>query len=338
MSYPIGIDTIHLRPTERLGHTVYCSNDALRRILTAHGERFEDALSLDLIFNTNDGPVPWGDRGRVTDMGHAEFLEHGVDKRPPKPSPFTDPEQVWAFDAVREYGLPDANELVACYEKHYQESRRAFSNQVFTGGYYKTIVSGAIEAFGWERLLEAAADQDRFERVLDSIFRLSLHHYQAWAKTSIEVFISHDDMVWTEGAFIAPAFYRRVIFPRYAALWAELKRAGKKVLFCSDGDYGEFVDDIAEAGADGFIFEPMTALDPIVAKYGKTHVIVGSKLDCRTLTFGSRDEIRAEIDATVALARECPGFFFAVGNHIPSNVPLDNALFYLDYLKKAWAR
>jgi hypothetical protein len=29
---------------------------------------------------------------------------------------------------------------------------------------------------------------------------------------------------------------------------------------------------------------------------------------------------------------------FAVGNHIPSNVPVENALFYFDYLRRHWQR
>ena len=43
-------------------------------------------------------------------------------------------------------------------------------------------------------------------------------------------------------------------------------------------------------------------------------------------------------DQTLKLATKCPGFMFAVGNHIPSNVPVENAMFYFDYLKKHWAR
>jgi len=339
VSYRIGLDTIHLRPGPRLAHTEYCSNDRLREALRkTTGMPLEDAWETDLLWSTNDGPVPWAERGRVTDMGHAEFLEGGVDKRAAQPSPFTDPEQVLAFDAVQEYGLPEFDGLVSYYERHYRESQRANPNQVFTGGYYKTIVSGAIDAFGWEMLLMAAADQDGFERVLDSIFRLSMHHFKAWAKTSVEVFICHDDMVWTEGPFIDPAFYRRVIFPRYKELWHGLRQAGKKVLYCSDGNWTMFLDDIADAGADGFIFEPLVSLDEVAARYGHTHAIIGSKVDCRTLTFGSTAEIQAEIDATLELAFACPGFMFAVGNHIPSNVPVENALFYFDYLKAHWGR
>ncbi len=339
MSYRIGIDTIFLRPTPRLGHTEYCSNDRLRAAVEAEsGRRLEDAWDFDLVWNTHDGPVPWSERGRVTDMGHAEFLEGGIDRREAKPSPFRTLQEVLAFDAVAEYGLLDFDDLVTFYEKHYRDGQRQYPEQVFTGGYYKTIVSGAIETFGWEWLLMAAADQEAFERILDSIFRLSLHHYRAWARTSIEVFICHDDMVWTQGAFMDPAFYRRVIFPRYAALWKPLKDAGKKVLFCSDGDWSMFLADIADAGADGFIFEPMVPLEHVVRDFGRTHVIVGSAVDCRTLTFADTDAIRAQVDATIALARDCPGFIAAVGNHIPSNVPVENALFYFEYLRAHWLR
>jgi hypothetical protein len=339
MSYQIGLDTIFLRPTPRLGHIEYCDHGPLVRAVERNGKgNFNTQWELDFLWNTQNGPVDWARAGRVTDMGHAEFMEGGVDRREPRVCPFKRPEEVLEFDAVKEYGLPNLDKLVLEYEDNYQTGQKGNPEQVFPGGYYRTIVSGAIETFGWEMLLLAAADQDGFERVLDSFFRLSLRHYEAWAKTSIKVFICHDDMVWTQGPFMHPDFYRRVIFPRYRKLWSVLKAAGKKVLYCSDGNWSQFVDDIAAAGADGFIFEPMMALDPIVAKYGRTHVIAGSKVDCRTLTFETRKEIRAEIDATLPLAFQCPGFMFAIGNHIPANIPLENALFYLDYLKQHWQR
>ena len=342
MSYQIGVDTINLRPTPRLAHTEYCSNDPLIRAVTQapenRGKPFNDAWDFDFIWNSNDGPVGWGERGRVTDMGHAEFLEGGVDKRQPKQSPFKSPDEVLAFDAVKEYGLPDFSELVAYYEKTYQKGQADNPNQVFPGGYYKTVVSGAIEAFGWEMLLLGAAQKDKFERVLDSIFQLTLHHLKAWAKTSIKAFVSHDDMVWSQGPFMHPDFYRRVIFPRYKALWKVLKGAGIKVLFCSDANWTVFIDDIAAAGADGFIFEPMTDLTQVVDRYAGTHVIASSFVDCRTLTFGKKADIKQEIDATLRLAWKCPGFMFAVGNHIPSNVPVENALFYLHHLASNWGR
>lgn len=346
MSYEIGMDTIRLKPSERLGHTEYCSNYALARAVTgldpatdgSAWREFQDAWQYDFCWWVDDGPLQWGKRGRATDMGHAEFLEGGVDRRDAVACPFKTVEDVYAFDAVEEYGLPDMDELVSHYEKVQRRTQEANPNQVCPGGYYKTIVSGAIEAFGWEMLLAAAADWERFDKVLEGIFQLSLHNFRAWAKTSCPVFLCHDDMVWTQGAFMHPDFYRRAIFPRYKKLWDVIHEAGKTVLFCSDGDFTQFVDDIAAAGADGFIFEPLTSLDYVVEKYGKTHSIFGSKVDCRTLTFGTPEQIKHEIDETLKIAKDCPGFFHAVGNHIPSNVPVDNGLYYFEYLSANWGR
>ena len=345
MSYQIGWDTLHLRMTERPAHIEYTIHyELMERVAGVPKDhpdfdrRFREAWQMDLCWVTDDGEPPWKDRGRVTDMGHAVFLADGSDRRDTISCPFRSVEEVLAFDAVKEYGLPNFGELVAYYENVHQAGRARLPDVVVPGGYYKTVVSGAIEAFGWYRLLEAAAYPKEFDRVLEGIFQLSLHHYKAWAKTSIEFFICHDDMVWSQGAFMRPDFYRRSIFPRYRKLWSVLKEAGKKVLFCSDAQWTEFMDDVAAAGADGFIFEPMTSFEYAVEKFGKTHVIIGSKVDCRTLTFGSREQIRAEIDDSLRIAHRCPGWVFAVGNHIAPNVPVDNALFYFDYLSAQWKR
>jgi hypothetical protein len=346
MSYRIGMDILRLKGAERPAHTEYCDSDSLIRAVTgrdpledpAAQTAFRDAWQYDFIWSSNDGPVPWHRRGRTTSMGHAEFMAGGRDKNADIHCPFTDVEEVWEFDAVDEYGLPDFEELVAYYEGAYQSMQRGNPEQVCPGGYYKTIVSGAIEAFGWDMLLTAAADQDCFERVLDSFFRLTLHHFRAWAATSIEAFMCHDDMVWSQGPFMHPAFYRRAIFPRYKELWKVLKDAGKIVLYTSDGDFTVFLDDIVAAGADGLCFEPMVDLATVVEKFGKSHVVMGSGVDCRTMTFGTKDDIRREIDESLALARDCPGFMFAVGNHIPDNVPVANGLFYFDYLSSHWDR
>ena len=345
MSYKIGMDTLNLKNTSRLAHTGFLSCPAVVRAVTGldpkgSGEadlKMETAWNFDIRWMTHDGQ-PWNERGRVTDMGHAEFLEGGADKREPVVCPFKSEEEVWNFDAVKEYKLPDFGELVKRYNEHYHYWQDKQPEVIATGGYYKTLMSGAIETFGWDMLLAAASDLKKFQKVLDSFFELSLHYFKAWAKTDIKCFITHDDMVWTSGPFIHPDFYREVIFPYYKKLWKVLHDEGKIMLYCSDGNYNEFIDDIAEAGADGFIFEPCVNIDYIAEKYGKTKVIMGSKVDCRTLTFGKKEEIKYEIDETLKIAKKCPGFIFAVGNHIPSNVSVENALYYYEHLSKNWGR
>jgi uroporphyrinogen-III decarboxylase len=98
-------------------------------------------------------------------------------------------------------------------------------------------------------------------------------------------------------------------------------------MFTSDGNFDKFIDDIAQTGVHGFVFEPLTSLEYIVEKYGQTHVVIGNA-DTRILLSGARAQIRAEVERCLALGRNCPGFFMAVGNHIPPNTPVENALYY----------
>ena len=206
-------------------------------------------------------------------------------------------------------------------------------------GYYKTIMSGAIASFGWDMLLEAAADQRKFERVLDSFFRLTLHHMQAWAKTTTPVFIQHDDMVWDGRAVSASRLLSASDLSSLCGVVEGAARGREEgAVLAPMGALRCSWMISCRPGADGLIFEPLTDLDVVVKRYGKTHCIVGSKVDCRTLTFGRKEQIAAEVDATLKVAMDCPGFICAVGNHIPSNVPVENALFYLDYLRARWKR
>ncbi len=312
MSYEIGWDALHLRWTPRVARTEYNDNWEIVRHFTGKDPRshpearaeFNDAVHLDFLWCTDDGPTEWGAVGRVTDMGHAAYVEDASDYRLPRPSPFADPLDVFAFDAVAECGVPPAERLVSYYEHWYAGAQQGV-DRVVPGGRYKTLISGAIQAFGWEMLLAAAGeDPMRFgEQVLGSFFELSLRHYRAWARTSIQVFMCHDDMVWTQGPFMNPEFYRQYIFPRYRQLLAPLREAGKRILFTSDGTYDMLLAELAEAGVDGFCFEPTNDLARLVRDYGTSHALIGGA-DCRTLTFGATQDIERELTQVFATAAD----------------------------------
>jgi len=341
VSADVALDNINLRQSSRWGHTEYSLE--YHRPYLARRTGLEpgdpdllpaayDRFGFDFLWNTHDGLIDWAKTGRVTDMGHAVYAADGSDRRSPAASPFQTAEEVWAFDAVGEYGLPEFDEQVAAYESLIREARKARPNQLITGGYYRTIVSGAIAAFGWEMLLLAAADPKKMESVLDGFFRRTLFHMRAWAETSAEVIIQHDDFVWSGGPFMHPDFYRKAIIPRYAELWKPLHAAGKKVLFCSDGTFTEFCRDLAEAGADGFIFEPSNDFAWMAERFGDSKCLVGSCVDCRDLTLGHWEKVRADIHRTFDILQKCRGAIIAVGNHLPPNIPEEMLDCYFDDL------
>ncbi len=287
---------------------------------------FMQAWKYDFFWNTliSDGEFgAWR-----TDMGHAEYAAGGVDRRDTIFTPYQSPEEVLRFDPWEKLGPKDPAELKRRFEENYRLSCAYHPDGVNMSGVYVTLVSGMIGLFGWDLLLTAAGlDPAGFGALCNRYATWIQQYFDALGAADIPVVMVHDDMVWSSGAIFRPAFYRQFIFPNYKKYLAPLLESGKKVMFTSDGDYTRFIDDIAACGFSGFVMEPMTDLAYTVEKYGQTHVIFGNA-DTRILLSGTKEQIRAEVERCMNLGRKCPGFFMAVGNHIPPNTPVENALYY----------
>ncbi len=299
------------------------SPPGLRRRAT---RQFVEEWNYDLFWATDLGGAEFGDL--KTDMGHAEYAVGGSDRRAPGRSPFQSPEDVLSFDPEEAYGRRRHDDVVASFEERYRARCQDFPNCVNMTGIYTTCISGLIDIFGWEMLLLAAGtDPAGFGELANRYGRWIQRYFEALADADVPVVMVHDDIVWTSGPFIHPGWYRRYVFPNYRRCFAALVDSGQRILFTSDGDYTQFIDDIAGCGVHGFVMEPTTDMAYVAERYGGTHVLVGNA-DTGVLLSGSRAAIRAEVERCMALGKDCPGFFMAVGNHIPANTPVDACLYY----------
>ncbi len=342
MSYEDGWAAIQLQKPARIPRTEYSveSHWELLKVVTGlpvavdSPPELKDRASLafirawnyDFMWSTLIGRDDFGDV--YTDMGHAEYAAGGVDRRDTIFSPFKTVDEVLDFDPWERLGPRDQGELTRRFEAHYQRNCARVSDAVNMTGIYTTLISGFIDLFGWDWLLLAlGTDPDRFGKLCGRYAGWMQQYFDALAAARVPVVMIHDDIVWSAGPFMRPAWYRKFIFPHYKHYFAPLLESGKRIMFCSDGNFTPFVDDIAAAGVHGFAFEPLTDLEYVAGKYGQTHVIVGNA-DTRALLMGPKEAIRAEVERCMNIGRDCPGFFLAVGNHIPANTPVENCLYY----------
>ncbi len=304
------------------------SSDSDEAIRQRAQRAFRQAWKFDLIWSTLIKREDMG--AKRSYMGHAEYLEDGSDFDTALVTAFTDPEEALDFDPRESYGPIDRRATTRRFEEHYRANREQAPDAVNMTGVYVSCVSGLIEVFGWEMLLLAAGvDGERFGRLTERYADWSLQFFEALAEADVPVVMMHDDIVWSSGPFIRPEWYREHVFPAYKRLLRPLLDSGKKVLFTSDGDYTMFVDDIAAVGVHGFVLEPLTDLEYLAERYGETHAIIGNA-DTRILLRGVKTEIKAEVERCMSIGKRCPGFFMAVGNHIPYNTPVESALYYND--------
>jgi hypothetical protein len=96
----------------------------------------------------------------------------------------------------------------------------------------------------------------------------------------------------------------------------------------------QFAEDIVQAGADGLIFEPCNDFGWMSERFGGSCCLVGSHVDCRDLTFGKWDKVRADMDRTIAAARKHGAVIFTTGNHLPGNIPEETMEKYITYFRE----
>ncbi|MCL2461195.1 MAG: uroporphyrinogen decarboxylase family protein [Defluviitaleaceae bacterium] len=348
MSYADGWAAINLEMPERIPRTEYSaefhwpliskvtgipvngqSDAALRAKASA---AFIKAWNYGFIWSILIHNQVFGDK--CTKMGHADYMEGGVDFDNQVRQLYDDPEEALKFDPWELYGARDEKTLIRDFNNDYMARCGQNPDAVNMTGVYVTCMSGLIEVFGWEILLSMAGLEPKaFGDLTNRYVSWIAQYFEALAKCAAPVVMIHDDIVWTSGAFFHPEWYRNFLFPAYRKLFAPLIQSGKKIMYTSDGNYTEFIDDIADCGIHGFVMEPTTDMAYIAENYGKTHVIIGNA-DTRALKLGKKEDIYAEVKRCVDIGKKCPGYFMAVGNHIPPDTPVENALYYNEAYEK----
>ena len=352
MSYQDGWAAINLQMPKRVPRTEYSADRhwelvkavtdidvgplASQELQDKASKAFRKAWGYDFYWDTLIYNDEFGDLR--TDMGHAEYAAGGIDRRDIIHCPFSEPEEVLCFDPWEAYGKKEQTGIIRRFEERYRSICRTYPQELPTTGIYITLISGLLEIFGWDMMLLACGmSPERFGEMANRYASWIQQYFDALAKTDVRVVMVHDDIVWSSGAFIHPDWYRKYVFPNYKKFLSPLIDSGKRIAFTSDGNFTEFIDDIAECGVHGFCMEPMTDMAYIAEKYGQTHFFVGNA-DTRILLSGTKRKIRSEVERCMAIGRDCPGFFMAVGNHIPANTPVENALYYNEVYKQLSGR
>lgn len=279
--------------------------------------------------------------GRYNKLGHAIYAQtqDGTsDFDQTTLHPFQDPEDVYRFDPLEEYGQFDRKELIRELETDYENQKRLYGDTVCMGGVYVTLFSGLIDMFGWDMLLTSMAyEPSRFIKVLERYVLWVSQFYEAYAESSVPVIMSHDDLCWTSGPVTSPQWYRQYIFPHLKRLWRPILDSGKHLIFTSDGDWTTFFADIVDCGAHMVVMEPCCDMEYFAQSYGNEVGFVGNA-DTRILLLGDKEDIYAEVRRCIEIGKRYPGYILSVGNHIPQNTPVESALHYDDAYRRYSSR
>ena len=181
--------------------------------------------------------------------------------------------------------------------------------------HYGTLVTRATIEFGWEPFLTAAVlGAERFGAICSRFAEASLAVAAGWAQTDgVELVIIHDDIAATRGPILSPEWYRRWVFPWYQRIFDAIHARGRKVLYLSDGNYLEVLDDLLALGPDGLYIES-TSMDPaVLMRRAGPDMIYLLKSNSRHIDHGTPDDVRRELIRLRDLHRDFPGILMYRG-------------------------
>jgi len=193
-------------------------------------------------------------------------------------------------------------------------------------GFHATYGIMGLEIFS-EAIYDAT---DEIMRLLEAKNKEAVQYARAAAEERLcPLFFIGDDIAYKGRLMFSPSFLRKTFIPMLKNMCGVLHKYEVKVIFHSDGNVMEILEDMIEAGIDGLNpIEPLAGMDIAYLKkryYGKL-ILVGN-VDCsQVLPLGSTQEV---IDATKKCIRDASpggGHFIGSSSEITPSTPLENII------------
>ena len=147
------------------------------------------------------------------------------------------------------------------------------------------------------------------------------------------LFFVGEDIALKGRLLFSPRYLRSSLIPALRRVCEPLVSAGVKVIYHSDGNVMELLDDLIEAGIAGLHpIEPLAGMDieHLKKRYGGRLILVGN-VDCsRTLAMGTVEEVREAVRRCVRAASPGGGHFIGSSGEITPSTPLENVFAFYE--------
>ncbi len=184
---------------------------------------------------------------------------------------------------------------------------------------------------GFENILmDAVAEPDFFEEVLDRLTNLYLGFVEYTADLPIDGILFGDDWGDQRGVILGPDRWRKFLKPRWAKIYEAVHQHGKIVMSHSCGSVADIIPDLIEIGLDVLeSVQPEAAgMNPYELKqrWGDKITFWGCLGSQSTIPFGTPEAIRSEVARLKREMSKGGGFILAPAKPLQPETPTHNAV------------
>ena len=194
-------------------------------------------------------------------------------------------------------------------------------------GAWGDIFTYAWEAMGFVEFSYALYERAEFvAHVMNALGRLAVQIVDRMLDYAVVKAIWYsDDIAYRNGFLVAPAAYRRYLFPWMKQIGERCWRANRPLLFHSDGVLWEVMDDLIACGVSALHpIEPISMdILQVKRRYGDRLAIVGN-VEVDTLARGTPDLVRDQVRRLLREIAPGGGYCLGSSNTVPNYARLDN--------------
>ena len=240
-------------------------------------------------------------------------------------------------DAISRYRPPDPNRPELYHDA--EALVRDYGRDYFIVGVaVTTIFETAWALRGLEQMMmDFVESPELAEAILDIPFQYHLTAAKKLVELGVDMIWTGDDIGAQSAMMLSPAMWRRILKPRMAKFFSELKRINPKVkiAYHSDGVIYPVIPDLIEIGLD--VLNPIqpACMDPAQLKreYGDKLCFWGSIDEQHTLPFGSPDDVRREVLSRLDTLGHGGGLILGPTHHVQLDTPMENFQAMLETIK-----
>jgi uroporphyrinogen decarboxylase len=167
--------------------------------------------------------------------------------------------------------------------------------------------------------------------MLTELFRISNDYNKEAAricvKAGADALVLADDLGDSHNGFMKLDHFRRYLLPYITELAGHMNNLGVPVLLHCCGHFMPYLDDLAQTRIAAIHPLQRTAgmdLRTVKQKYGRRFGIVGNIDSSRTLPFGSKPAVAAEVREAIDIAAPGGGYVLASDHSLHDGIPVEN--------------
>ncbi len=209
------------------------------------------------------------------------------------------------------------------------------TNYAINGATGISLFEKGLKDFGYEEwMVRIMTEPDLVRRYLERLTKAyitMMDRYLGVVGQYVQVIQANDDLGMQTGPLISPKIYHDIFLPFHKEIFQHVKKQqpGIFVFLHSCGSVYDFIPDLIEAGVDALnpVQTNAAKMDARTLKreFGKDITFWGGGCSTQTtLTFGSADDVRREVEEMIEIFKVGGGFVFNQVHNIQAGVTPQN--------------